>query len=307
MLRAQPSAVACRHISSAVPGPVCPPMTTALHSLASRARHATPFRALEPAFRRVEPLWNRTLAATLYRRGFPVVVNGETIRLGYAYGARLAKQHAYEPDIAVPFAAAIQPGVTVLDIGAHVGVLSLIAAQRVGPRGRVVAFEPAPASLAALRAHCRYNGAVGDRVTIAPVVASDAEGTVPFYTFGDSMAASLAKANVAELNAQHPTTVTSVEVRAVRLDHYCVERGWTIDVIKIDVEGAELRVLRGARALLERDRPRVFCEIHPKQMANVGDSVAELETFVRSVGYRLTPLAAPGHHGIYPTELSPYA
>ena len=71
------------------------------------------------------------------------------------------------------------------------------------------------------------------------------------------------------------------------------------DVVKVDVEGAELLVLRGARALLLNGSPVILCEIHPVQMRTCGSSEKELHAFLDEVGYDLQPFAEPNPIGIF--------
>ena len=270
--------------------------------MASHARHSHLLRPLEPAFRRIEPAWNSVMEWMGSREGLPAGINGDVFRLTYTYGARYDKQREYEPDIYLPFAASIKAGMTVFDVGAHVGFFSLAAAQRVGPGGRVMAFEPSPETLRVLRDHVRLNG-WDDRVTVEASVVSDQAGSMTFYTFGESMAASLSRENVEELNVEQPDHATPLTVPSVTLDQYCEE--WTLspDVIKIDVEGAELKVLRGAEKLLRSKAVTIWCEVHPMQMANLGDSVEALGEYLAGVGYVAEPIAAPGHMGIYQSHI----
>ena len=277
-------------------------MLQTLHRIASRARHSGLLRPLEPGFRRIEPTWNRVVGRMAAREGLFARINDDTFRLTYAYGARYDKQREYEPDIYLPFAASIKESMTVLDIGAHVGFFTLAAAQRVGPRGQVVAFEPSPETLRLLREHVRLNG-WDDRVTVEASVVSDQLGSMTFYTYGDSMAASLSRENVEELNVQHPENAIAVTVPSVTLDQYCAERGLSPDVIKIDVEGAELKALRGAEKLLRAKPVTIWCEVHPLQMRNLGDSVEALEKYLSELGYVAEPVAAPGHMGIYQSHI----
>src|SRR5262249_40284913 len=89
------------------------------------------------------------------------------------------------------------------------------------------------------------------------------------------------------------------EAASVTLDQFCSERNITPDVIKIDVEGAEVRVLLGAGNVLARSRPVLLCEIHPQQMANCGSSLTELESFREHHGYTITRLDEPNTTGIF--------
>jgi FkbM family methyltransferase len=279
-------------------------MLASLHKIASGARHSALLRPLEPLFRRIEPHWNRVLGRAMANDGLEARINDDVFRLDYQYGSRYGKQKSYEPDIYLPYVASIHEGMTVLDIGAHVGFFALAAAKRVGPMGKVVAFEPSPATLRVLRHHVKLNR-WHDRVTVEPSVVSDRAGSVTFYTFDDSMAASLSKENVEVLNVQRPEHATPVEVPAVTLDDYCRARGLKPNVIKIDVEGAELRVLKGAERLLRESNDLViWCEVHPRQMENLGDTASELAPFLDALGYSLAPIAEAGHHGIYPSRIS---
>jgi FkbM family methyltransferase len=279
-------------------------MIASLHHVASRARRSALLRPLEPIFRNLEPVWNRVLGKAMASDGLEARINDDVFRLSYQYGSRYGKQKSYEPDIYLPYATSIREGMTVLDIGAHVGFFALAAAKRVGPGGKVVAFEPSPATLRVLRHHVTLNE-WDDRISVEASVVSDHAGSVTFYTFDDSMAASLSKENVEVLNVQRPGRATPVEVPAVTLDEYCRARGLTPNVIKIDVEGAELRVLKGAeRVLRESNDLVIWCEVHPRQMENLGDQVSELEPFLDGLGYSISPIAEAGHHGIYPGKIS---
>ncbi len=283
-------------------------MLHALHVAASRLRHRPLLERQRWLWDAVEPAWQKGFGFLMRRRGFVTHVNDDVFRLDYMVGARYerADKRTYEPEVYAEWAAALRPGVTVLDVGAHYGFFTLAAAKRVGPTGRVFAFEPSSATVAILERHIRMNG-WGDRAVAVPLVAGDRDGEVTFFTFGTSMAASLGRANVKELNPERPAEVGEERVAATTLDRFCRERGLTPALLKVDVEGAELLVLRGAAGLLRAARPRVLCEVHPAQMQNVGCRVADFEAFVRDAGYRIRPLAPPNPMGIYPSWLEPDA
>ena len=279
-------------------------MLTMLHSLASRARHSNALSPFEGVFRRIEPIWNSAMGQALKYSGLETRINDDVFCLTYAYGARYQKQRTYEPAIYLPFAASIQPGMTVFDIGAHVGFFALAAAQRVGSSGTVVAFEPSPETARVLQQHVALNH-WDDRVSVERSVVSDRDGSITFYTYRESMAASLSKANVEELNPERPEHATSIELPAITLDSYCRQGGLSPNVIKIDVEGAELRVLTGAESLLRsRSDLVIWCEVHPMQMHNLGDSPSDLSAFLATVDYQIEPIAEPGHMGIYPARIA---
>src|SRR5205085_818510 len=125
----------------------------------------------------VKPAWRRVFAGLSKGDGYAAHINDDVFRLEYAYGARYDrrdKRH-YEAASYLPFVSRIREGMTVFDIGAHVGIYSLGAALRVGPRGHVVAFEPAPETLRILEHHVALNR-FQDRVQVSPTLVSDSEG-----------------------------------------------------------------------------------------------------------------------------------
>jgi len=235
------------------------------------------------------------------QQGFATHINGDVFKLTYEWGSRYERldQRTYEPVFYGAFSGAVREGMTVFDLGAHIGILTLAAAKRVGPKGRVYAFEPSPETARILERHVALNG-WQDRVEVVRAVASDFDGTVPFYVNGTSMAASLGRENVEVLSVDRPAdSAVKLEVASVTLDRFCASRGITPHVFKIDVEGAELRVLRGARNLLLTRRSAILCEVHPQQMQHCGSSLGELQEFLDGIGYFLTPLDEPNPTGIF--------
>jgi FkbM family methyltransferase len=164
----------------------------------------------------------------------------------------------YEHDKQGAFAGAIRPGGVLFDVGAHVGFYTLLGARLARPGGRVVAFEPLPRNLAYLRKHLRLNRI--DNVTVIDAAVGATDGIAAFREGPgagrpSSAAASSSMGRLAE-QGEHT-------VRVVGLDD--MVQGGSIpppSVIKIDVEGGEVGVLRGARAVLEANRPTIFLATH---------------------------------------------
>jgi hypothetical protein len=114
------------------------------------------------------------------------------------------------------------------------------------------------------------------------------------------MAASLSRTNVEVLNPEIRTSPASmVDMPSVTLDTFCTARHFTPAVIKVDVEGAELLVLQGARKLLMTAAPAILCEIHPVQMQNCGSTVDGLYVFLDEVCYHLQQIDEPNPMGIF--------
>jgi FkbM family methyltransferase len=167
-------------------------------------------------------------------------------------------------------------GGTFVDVGAHIGWYSLKAAKAVGPKGRVIAIEPDHETLRKLRDNIRASGAEAV-IVVVPVACYDSETTLPFYSApgtntGESSLYLGAASQEGPITASYP-------VRARRLDDILREVGVTrVDALKIDVEGAEVHVLKGAVQTLDRFRPETSLEID-------GANVREVKLFMRSHGY----------------------
>lgn len=172
----------------------------------------------------------------------------------------------------------IKEGEVVVDIGAHIGAFALYASRRVGPAGRVIACEPSPDSLELLRENVARNAS--GRVTVFGCALADKAGTVTLYV-GEGVDGNPAADTLVASAGRRPVAVEARTLDAL-LEGEKVER---IDHLKIDVEGAELQVLRGAALTLERAR-RVILEIHPPRA-----SLAEVRAVLEPLGFACRPLS----------------
>ncbi|MBL0869952.1 MAG: FkbM family methyltransferase [Phycisphaerales bacterium] len=155
---------------------------------------------------------------------------------------------SFEFDKQVLFQQYVRPGASVLDIGANVGFYTLLSAKLTGPSGAVVAFEPLPRNLEYLRAHVKLNSINHARILDAAV--SDKPGEATFSTHQDPSQAKLSNEG-------------DIKVRVVTLDQLFAAGDIPVpNLIKIDVEGAEGLVLRGAAQLLAKHKPVIFLATH---------------------------------------------
>jgi FkbM family methyltransferase len=154
----------------------------------------------------------------------------------------------YEADKQQLLQRLLRPGDCVFDVGANTGFFTLLASELVGPTGQVVAFEPLPRNLAYLQRHLRMNRANNVRLCAAAV--ADEAGNAMFTVAGNPSMGGLSAAG-------------TLAVPVVTLDDFIRDDGVKPPrVVKIDVEGAEAAVLRGATKLLARHRPTVLLAGH---------------------------------------------
>lgn len=188
--------------------------------------------------------------------------------------------HAYfegegEPEVQAALEAHVKPGMTFYDVGANIGLFSMIAARLVGESGRVVAFEADPEIAARLREHVSRNEFA--RVSVEEKAVWCEAKTVHFERADPAASPDRGLGRVVE-SAKRNT----VEVGGVSLDEF-VKTHPAPDFIKCDVEGAEVEVFRGAKRVLGERRPIIVCEMHSEE--NRRTLVAE---FV-NLGYSCAP------------------
>lgn len=184
-------------------------------------------------------------------------------------------------------------GAEVWDIGANVGLVSLLCARHGAPR--VLAFEPAAVNLARLRDHCGGNADLTGRIRVVEAAVSDLDGEVRLVSGDAAAEAQIVTAGV-ELWDHAPGSTSTRVVKTVRLDSVLAETGSGPAILKIDVEGAEALVLAGARGTLARRRPAIVLEVHNRTACRA--CVALLSeagyTVRRIVGSELLDVAGEG-------------
>ena len=182
--------------------------------------------------------------------GDGVVVQGPN-RAGHGGRGVFLHGASLEPELA-RLGALVGPGDVVVDVGANIGVYSLLAARIVGPTGVVVGLEPNPSMLAVLHANARRNGF--DALRVRGLALGDANGEAVFYeNFGKPNSFSLSRRDAA---------AGGWSVLVARLDDVVAwERLPRVDLVKIDAEGGETAILAGGSGTLARHRPLVIAEV----------------------------------------------
>jgi FkbM family methyltransferase len=178
---------------------------------------------------------------------------------------------------------ALPPDGVFLDVGANVGIHTLAAARRLAPgRGAVLAFEPHPANYRALVRNVALNGY--GQVTAENLGLSDAHAVLTGASSPDGGNWSLASEGA-----------YCFEVRLVPLDDYLQDHPVSgMNVVKIDVEGAEVQVLRGARRTFARFRPLIVFEVCSRWLGRMKTSKEELFDELHAQGYAVHAL--PGRN-----------
>jgi FkbM family methyltransferase len=172
-----------------------------------------------------------------------------------------------------------------LDVGACHGLFSLAFTQG-RPSVEAVAVEPSPLAWEVLASSLRANA--GARITPVQAAVGAAPGPRPPGAPGTlTMRYSWHHLEASPEAAGDPA---AVEVPLRTVDLLCDELDFHPDLVKIDVEGYELAVLRGARRLLAGSRPVLFLEIHPQRIAELGGSLAEIAGLLAELGYRIFDL-----------------
>lgn len=202
----------------------------------------------------------------------------------------------FEPDLTTALIEHLPAGGTFLDLGAHYGYGSLLAAHLVGPGGQVHAFEPNRRSFELLR----RNLAGLAQVTLHSQAVAEAPGRLELQDYGSAWSSFSTCASPRHRQLQGRPH-ESYEVDAVTVDQAVAELGLRPDFVKIDVESKELEVLQGMERTLATCRPRLALEVGDEAPRADGTTSRDLLDFLAARGYQPYQLAAdattrqPGH------------
>lgn len=250
-----------------------------IESVAVRIRHSSRLARADRLWSVVRPAYDYLLRGAYVRRGVPRLFNGEQMRV-VVHCRNLDPN--YEAHVWGALLDRVREGDVVADVGAFVGLYSVAFARRVGSGGRVVAFEPDPRNRRRLVRHLSLNE-VDECVAVVGKAVGASVGKVAFVAGG------IPQAGIAGAVGGNGR-----EVDLTTLDH---ELGDTrVDVLKVDTEGSELEVLRGAAALLGDPvrRPRtIFVEVHLRELRALGTGAAEVRALLEEYGYVIDEIAVP--------------
>jgi FkbM family methyltransferase len=187
----------------------------------------------------------------------------------------------YEPITRLLLGRLLQPGATLLDIGAHHGFFALTTGL-VADGVRVIAFEPNPGNFRILQANVAANYLAN--VHCEPLAVSDCDGAATLYLTASDMSASLKKG----FQSHDTQQIGSLEVRTTALDRYLPARRIAAPiVIKVDIEGHEAAFMRGAMETIRKFKPEIILEV-------VEDQDPKWVADLKALGYRFYPITDRG-------------
>lgn len=198
---------------------------------------------------------------------------------------------SYEVETVEWLLAKLFPGAVFFDIGANVGYMTLLGSLTVGDKGKVVSFEPVPENVTIIQKQIELNQL--KNVSLETCALSDFPGETLFTVEKNS-----ANSHFRDLPLEHARTdeLRTITVPVATLDSYTDRHGIRPDVIKIDVEGAEFRTLKGAAKTLQMMKPAVLVSTHSLELKTTCRSLLESfdYTVTNLAGYEHEIVAIPG-------------
>lgn len=174
----------------------------------------------------------------------------------------------------------LKPGMTFVDIGAHIGYYSLLASRKVGINGKVFSFEPDPRNYVLLVSNIFANNCT-NVIPIQKAVA-DYTGTSKFFVAPYSVSHSLYK------DVSIPT-LSILEIEVISLDDYFRQLNWpSINLVKMDIEGAEISALRGMKELCSRNPYlKLIVEFKPRRIHAAGYTIEDFFSTLIELGFHI--------------------
>ena len=168
----------------------------------------------------------------------------------------------------------------VLDIGAHIGLFSVIAAQIVGDKGKVFAFEPAPSTARLLKKTIHINHLENVVQPFAEAMSKEV-GAITFFVSDNK-----ADNSNSLVSYKSDRQLNGIEVKVNTIDHFVDSQHLSkVTFIKIDVEGAEYDTLLGGRKTFTTHRPACILAIHPEPIKVKGDKLEDIYNFIQQINY----------------------
>ncbi|MFO7584307.1 MAG: FkbM family methyltransferase [Anaerolineales bacterium] len=197
----------------------------------------------------------------------------------------------YEPELAEAVREFVKPGMTVYDVGANIGYVSMLLAHAVRPDGQVFAFEALPANIERIRANIGLND-LEERIHLIPQAVADKSGELTFYVH-----ASVGMGKVAgSAGRSEDQYQAEIKVQTLSLDEFVYQQDNPAPhVVKMDIEGGEVLALPGMKRILNEHHPLLLLELHGPESERVAWHT------LSEAGYRLREMS-PGYPHIETPE-----
>jgi FkbM family methyltransferase len=216
-----------------------------------------------------------------FGQGLSKTVNGVKVKLPAKYIRYFPSN--YEEDNFSFLKSVCGEGAVVLDIGAHIGLFSAIAARVAGDSGKVFAFEPAPNTLPVLYQTIRINQ-LGNVISPVNQAMGKETGKITFFISDEE-----ADNSNSLVSYKQDRKLNGVEVDVNTIDHFVASKKLNrVDFIKIDVEGAEFDTIRGGVEVFRKYQPSFILAIHPEPIEKKGDKLEDIYDFLLSLNYNIT-------------------
>ena len=202
-----------------------------------------------------------------------------------AIGRAIGVDRSYEPEVSVFFRKYLKPGMVFVDVGCNVGWFSLLAATCVGPQGKVYAYDASSRNCELLRQSASMNGFANIEVRTCPLADRVADFAY-FERDGNGVLHAIGSGDITEIAGCDLVASSTLDLELA---------GRHVDVVKIDVEGAEYMVLQGGKRLLAESMPLILAEFGADALRQVSNIEPEqMVNDMLGLGYRIYALAQSG-------------
>ncbi len=212
------------------------------------------------------------------KRGVTRVINGTKVKFPARWSRYYEKD--YESENYAFLKQRVKPGMHIIDIGAHIGLFSVISSKLTGQSGKVVSFEPTPETYSVLKKTLQLNHC--DNVMPLQAAISNENGKATFYIGNTTVnnSNSLVKNKPGEELHSHIVELLTIDTV---VKTYSVKPG----LIKIDAEGAELDVLKGGQDFILANKPIIILGLHPASVKAKGDSLETIWDLLKKYAYTI--------------------
>ncbi len=239
-------------------------------------------------------LWSHKPFAWRMLNGARLAIRPEEgLVVAQSVGWTCFRERRWDPHVEACIRTILQPGQTAIDVGANLGYFTAVMAQCVGPAGRVWSFEPVPETFELL-ALCK---SLNDYTQVTPIRVALGEGDRSTEITYDKRHSGIATFYPDQVGGE----TQRVELRSLDALYAAGEVRRAPDLMKIDVEGHELAVLRGAREIIRRASPAIVFELNERAARAAGWTLAELAEMLLSLGdYSFSLIDADGTRPLDP-------